>query len=105
MVVTCQLRHRLPLQSQNAFIIDLHCDDPTVKVCVLFHEIKEKTVFLDLNPVRRFDACDKNWNSRRGMHFFEWVKMKLVQEENKWSLVCLEDLEQWRRKVEQRKNN
>ncbi|KAI5316409.1 hypothetical protein L3X38_036116 [Prunus dulcis] len=65
----------------------------TSRYCIDWTKIIRQTSWTDLNPVRRFDACDKNWNSIRGMYFFEWVKMKLVQEENKWSLVCLEDLE------------
>ncbi|CAB4316479.1 unnamed protein product [Prunus armeniaca] len=44
---------------------------------ILTSEISTKiicrTSWTDLNPGRRFDACDKNWNSRRGMHYFEWV--------------------------------
>ncbi|CAB4307313.1 unnamed protein product [Prunus armeniaca] len=36
-------------------------------------KIIRQTSWTDLNPGRRFDACDKNWNRRRDMHFFEWV--------------------------------
>ncbi|CAL2266204.1 unnamed protein product [Prunus armeniaca] len=57
------------------------------RYCACGTKIIRRTLWTDLNPGRGFDACDKNW------------------EANKWSLVCLEDLEQWRRKVEQRKNN
>ena len=107
----------------------------TSQYCAYGTKIIRWTSWTDLNPGRRFDACDRNWVSyylgckscsfpfvigwwglKLGNIWFAriteevciissgWI-MKLVQEENKWSLVCLEDLEQWRRKVEQRKNN
>ncbi|KAL6293845.1 hypothetical protein ACE6H2_001987 [Prunus campanulata] len=41
--------------------------------CAYGTKIIRRTSWTDLNPGRRFDACDKNWNSKRGMHFFEWV--------------------------------
>ncbi|XP_021825368.1 uncharacterized protein At4g04775 [Prunus avium] len=45
----------------------------TSRYCACGTKIIRRTSWTDLNLGRRFDACDKNWNSRRGMHFFEWV--------------------------------
>ncbi|KAI5356470.1 hypothetical protein L3X38_009366 [Prunus dulcis] len=75
------------------------------RYCACGTKIIRRTSWTDLNPVRRFDACDKIGIAEEVCIISSGWIMKLVQEENKWSLVCLEDLEQWRRKVEQRKNN
>ncbi|CAB4284691.1 unnamed protein product [Prunus armeniaca] len=45
----------------------------TSRYCACGTKIIRRTLWTDLNPGRRFDACDKNWNSRRGMHYFESV--------------------------------
>ncbi|CAB4315112.1 unnamed protein product [Prunus armeniaca] len=45
----------------------------TSEYCAYGTKIICRISWTDLNPGRRFDACDKNWNSRRGMHYFEWV--------------------------------
>ncbi|KAI5334937.1 hypothetical protein L3X38_025070 [Prunus dulcis] len=43
------------------------------RYCACETKIIRRTSWTDLNPGRRFDACDKKWNNRRGMHFFKWV--------------------------------
>ncbi|CAL2237961.1 unnamed protein product [Prunus armeniaca] len=45
----------------------------TSQYCACGTKIIRRTSLTELSPGRRFDACDKNWNNRRGMHYFEWV--------------------------------
>ncbi|KAL6272754.1 hypothetical protein ACE6H2_023446 [Prunus campanulata] len=44
------------------------------RYCECGSEIKQRTSWTDLNPGRRFEACCNNRNSKRGVHFFEWVE-------------------------------
>ncbi|CAB4279735.1 unnamed protein product [Prunus armeniaca] len=43
------------------------------RYCACGTKIIRRTSWTDLNPGKRFDACDKNWNIKRGMHYFECV--------------------------------
>ncbi|KAI5338296.1 hypothetical protein L3X38_017567 [Prunus dulcis] len=43
------------------------------RYCFCGMKIKWHTSWTNLNPERRFEACDQNWNSQTRHHFFDWL--------------------------------
>ncbi|BBG97589.1 reduced lateral root formation, partial [Prunus dulcis] len=68
-------------------------------------DIKRRTSWTDLNPGRRFEACDQNRIAKQDIISLNGWIMKHVQEERKCFLDCLEDSEVWRKKLEQEMSN
>ncbi|BBN70120.1 TatD related DNase, partial [Prunus dulcis] len=47
--------------------------------CFCGIKVKRRTSWTDLNPGRRFGACDQNRNSQTRHHFFEWLDNETCQ--------------------------